>query len=105
MNPELYYWTREKSQSKAEVDFLIQLGNKVLPIEVKSGKTGTLKSLHLYMESKHLHTALRFSTNRPAIEEMNGIAPPGQALDPGGFASAAAPRGGVSRLTFPALTR
>jgi predicted AAA+ superfamily ATPase len=75
MNPELYYWTREKSQSNAEVDFLIQLGNKVLPIEVKSGKTGTLKSLHLYMESKHLHTALRFSTNRPAIEEIKSSLP------------------------------
>jgi hypothetical protein len=36
---------------------------------------------------------------------MNGIVTPGQALDPGGFASSAAPRGGVSPHTFPALSR
>ncbi len=68
MTPELYYWTREKPQSNAEVDSLVQMGNSILPIEVKSGKTGTLKSLHLYMESKQLHVALRFSTHTPAVE-------------------------------------
>ena len=36
---------------------------------------------------------------------MKGINTPGQALDPGGFASFSAPRGGVSHLAFPALAR
>jgi len=48
MHPELYYWCREKAQSNAEVDFVIQQGNSILPIEVKSGKTGTLKSLCIW---------------------------------------------------------
>lgn len=70
MHPQLYYWSREKKQSKAEVDYIIQQGASILPVEVKSGKTGTLKSLHLFMELKHLSLALRFSTNTPVVETV-----------------------------------
>ena len=70
MNPEVYHWRREKSQSSAEIDYLIQFNNEVLPIEVKSGKTGTLKSLHLFMQQKKLKQAVRFSTNTPVIEQV-----------------------------------
>lgn len=75
MNPELYYWTREKAQSNAEVDFLIQQGNTLLPIEVKSGKTGTLKSLHVFMETKQRPLALRFSTNTAVVETVTSPLP------------------------------
>jgi hypothetical protein len=75
MPPQLYYWCREKAQSNAEVDFVIQQGNSILPIEVKSGKTGTLKSLHLFMELKHLAVALRFSTNTPMVETVTSSFP------------------------------
>ena len=70
MHPQLYYWCREEKQSNAEIDFIIQQGNSILPVEVKSGKTGTLKSLHLFMELKHLSLALRFSTNTPVVETV-----------------------------------
>lgn len=49
--PELYFWSREQRNSQAEVDFLIASGSKVLPIEIKSGSSGTLKSLHLFLDS------------------------------------------------------
>ncbi|MFV0340156.1 MAG: ATP-binding protein, partial [Parachlamydiaceae bacterium] len=49
MEPELYYWHREEKGSSAEVDYLIQHHNEVVPIKVKAGATGTLKSLHLFM--------------------------------------------------------
>lgn len=75
MKPELYYWNREKPQSNAEVDFLIQQGNTLLPIEVKSGKTGTLKSLHVFMETKQRSLALRFSTNKPVVETVKSPLP------------------------------
>jgi predicted AAA+ superfamily ATPase len=75
MQPELFYWCREKPQSSAEVDYVIQLGNCPLPVEVKSGKTGTLKSLHLMMELKHLHLALRFSTHTPVVETVTSSLP------------------------------
>lgn len=46
----VFYWTREGS-SKAEVDFIIQMGNKVIPIEVKAEKNLKAKSLKVFMEN------------------------------------------------------
>ena len=40
------FWVREKKQSSAEVDFIVQSGQHIIPVEVKSGKSGTLRSLH-----------------------------------------------------------
>ncbi len=73
--PELYCWSREKAQSNAELDYVMQLSNQVMPVEVKAGKTGTLRSLHLFMEQKQLSTALRFSTHTPVVEEIVSPAP------------------------------
>jgi len=47
---KLSFWTREKRQSRAEVDFLVQHGEYVIPVEVKSGTTGTLRSLHEFVD-------------------------------------------------------
>lgn len=47
----LYYWQRETRGSSAEVDYVIQKGNQLLPIEVKAGKTMKLKSLHAFLKS------------------------------------------------------
>lgn len=53
------FWVREKKQSSAEVDFVFPYKGFLFPIEVKSGKTGTLRSLHQFVErSDHPH-ALR----------------------------------------------
>jgi hypothetical protein len=43
------FWVREKSQAPAEVDFVIQHGSLAVPIEVKAGAKGTLKSLHQFI--------------------------------------------------------
>lgn len=47
----LYYWQRETRGSSAEVDYVIQKGNHIFPLEVKSGKTMKLKSLHEFLKS------------------------------------------------------
>jgi len=47
----LYYWAREAKNSNAETDYLIEKQDQILPIEVKSGKSGSLKSLHLLLET------------------------------------------------------
>ncbi len=44
------FWVREDSQSNAEVDFIIQRQGRLIPVEVKSGKTGTLRSLHSWLD-------------------------------------------------------
>ncbi len=46
----LYYWAREAKNSTAEVDYLVARHGKVFPLEVKAGKSGSLKSLHRYLE-------------------------------------------------------
>ncbi len=56
-NAALYYWARDAKSSTAEIDYLIENNGVAVPIEVKSGRKGGLKSLHLFLEkyqkSKH----------------------------------------------------
>ncbi len=47
----LYYWHRESRSSNAEVDFLCVKKGAIIPVEVKSGTQGGMKSLHSFMES------------------------------------------------------
>ncbi|MBW2169383.1 MAG: ATP-binding protein [Deltaproteobacteria bacterium] len=60
----IHFWAREKKSSQAEVDFLTTYKGMVFPMEVKSGKSGTLKSLRLFLE-EHPGTpfGIRFSMN------------------------------------------
>jgi predicted AAA+ superfamily ATPase len=67
--PELYYWTREKAGSMAEVDYLVPHQGKVIPIEVKAGKSGKLKSLRIFLNEKKLHLGVRFSSDYPSRED------------------------------------
>jgi len=56
----MFYW--EKSgKSIAEVDYLAVRHSRVLPIEVKAGTQGGMKSLWMFMREKHLTEAVRCS--------------------------------------------
>lgn len=55
----LVFWTREKRQSSAEVDFVLPFENILVPVEVKSGKPGKLRSLQLFMDESDHDMALR----------------------------------------------
>ena len=58
---KLYYWQRLEKSSTAEVDFLAVKQSKVIPIEVKSGAAGRLRSLHLFLEQyPHISSAYIF---------------------------------------------
>lgn len=58
----LYYWVREKRGSMAEIDYVTAINGRVTPIEVKSGITGSLKSLHTFLrEKKTADYGLQFS--------------------------------------------
>jgi uncharacterized protein len=50
LDTSLYYWHRESRSSNAEVDYLIQQESDVIPVEVKSGTTGWLRSMHKFLE-------------------------------------------------------
>ena len=65
---QLYYWQREARNSSAEVDYVIQLQNNIVPIEVKSGFGKTLKSMQLFLEShSNSDYGIRFSINNYSI--------------------------------------
>lgn len=71
LEPKLYCWYREEKNSSAELDYIIQYGDKVIPVEVKAGSTGSLKSLHLFMELKKLSVALRINADFPSQTQVS----------------------------------
>lgn len=61
-NPQpLYCWHREKSGSNAEVDYVVQIGDGIFPIEVKSGEKGSMQSMRFFMEQKKVEKGIRIS--------------------------------------------
>ncbi len=58
-NTKPNFWVREKAQSSSEVDLVYPYGDKIIPIEIKSGATGTLKSLHQFMNRTSHPYAIR----------------------------------------------
>jgi uncharacterized protein len=64
---KLNYWIREAKNSNAEIDCLFQIGNSIYPVEIKAGKTGTLKSLHVYLAEKNKKTGIRLNLDAPSV--------------------------------------
>jgi len=69
--PELFYWTRETKGSSSELDYVISHKHHIIPIEVKAGKTGTLKSLHYFMAKKKHPYAVRFNTDTMSVHDID----------------------------------
>ncbi|MCP5104295.1 MAG: DUF4143 domain-containing protein, partial [bacterium] len=47
---KIAFWVREQKHSNAEVDFVVPYKHYLVPLEVKAGKTGSLRSLHQYID-------------------------------------------------------
>jgi hypothetical protein len=75
--PELHYWIREEPSASAEIDYVINHGPHIIPIEVKSGKTGSLRSLHQFMISHESPMAIRFNLDLPSLTRAEGRLPTG----------------------------
>jgi hypothetical protein len=73
------FWVREKKQSNAEVDYIIQSGQYLIPIEVKAGKTGSLRSLHQFVERSVHPFAVRL--NAGPVEKVKAVTPNGKQYD------------------------
>ena len=71
LNRELNYWLRENRSNNAEVDYVLGLNGKIIPIEIKAGATGSLKSLHQFMGEKGHDIAVRFDTGMPSTQIIN----------------------------------
>jgi uncharacterized protein len=75
---KLCFWVREERQSKAEVDFLLQYQDYAVPVETKSGKTGSLRSLHQFMDRCPHHFAARLYSGPPRVEQA--VTPAGKSF-------------------------
>lgn len=60
--PALYYWHREARNANAEVDFVVQEGPHIRPVEIKAGGSGSMQSLRLFLSEKDTDFGYRFST-------------------------------------------
>ncbi|OGV54945.1 MAG: hypothetical protein A2X45_02695 [Lentisphaerae bacterium GWF2_50_93] len=80
-DPELHYWSREKRQSSAEVDYVLSQGNQIIPVEVKAGKTGRLKSLHAFLKEKKRKFGIRFNSDLPSLLDTAAVLPTEESID------------------------
>lgn len=71
----LFFWHRESKNANAEVDYVVQFRNMVLPIEVKSGVKGSMKSLRIMMDEKQLSLGVRTSEENFGTLEQVRIIP------------------------------
>lgn len=62
----LHYWLRGGKSDNAEVDFLWAYGKNIIPLEVKAGASGRLRSLNELCRAKSFSYGIRFDTNLPS---------------------------------------
>ena len=65
----LNFWVRDKKQASSEVDLVQQVGDKIIPIEIKSGATGSLKSLHQFVDRSSHPYAVRIYAGKFEVIE------------------------------------
>ena len=79
--PSLYYWAREAKGAAAEIDYLMTRGQRIVPVEVKAGTTGSLRSLHQFLREKQRDFALRFNADSPSLILDSKRLPDGAPID------------------------
>lgn len=58
---EMCHWRREKRGSTAEIDYLIELSGRIVPVEVKANVQGGMKSMHMFMNEKRIDFGIKIS--------------------------------------------
>lgn len=71
---ELKFWTRENKDANAEVDYLYEYEGMILPVEVKLGASGRLRSLHSFIDLAEHNIGIRVSSNYFSVENFKTIA-------------------------------
>ena len=69
-SPELHYWLRHARRGNAEIDYVISHRDWIVPIEVKAGRSGSLKSLLQFVHEKRPPLAVRFDANPPSVQAV-----------------------------------
>jgi predicted AAA+ superfamily ATPase len=71
----LYYWHREAQNSNAELDYIIQKGSQIVPIEVKSGTKGSMQSMFIFLREKKQPLGIRLSLEPFSSYELVQVVP------------------------------
>jgi predicted AAA+ superfamily ATPase len=61
LKKELFYWHREAKSSNAEVDYLLEIGSEIVPLEVKSSGSGSMHSMRMFLKEKNIKRGIRVS--------------------------------------------
>ncbi|GEP96380.1 ATP-binding protein [Chitinophaga cymbidii] len=69
----LNFWVRQKVDATAEIDFVVQYDGLIIPVEVKSGASGTLRSLHVFMDAAPHDIAVRLYSGNIRIDQVTTI--------------------------------
>ena len=72
-NANLHFWVRETSRANAEVDYLVSTSFGLVPVEVKAGTAGTLKSLHQYLQRSGTKLGLRLYSGEWTDEQHDVV--------------------------------
>ena len=99
-NRQLTYWLREGRASNAEVDYVADFSGQIVPIEVKAGRTGTLKSLHQFVAEKRVPLAVRFHVEQPEVQTVNAQAKRKDGVQPVQYQLLSLPLYLVERLPY-----
>lgn len=67
--PTLFYWQRDGGRP-GEIDFLIQIDDFIVPVELKAGAAGAMKSLHQFTHDKGFEFAVRVDRNPPTVQDV-----------------------------------
>ncbi len=73
LSNDLYFWAREKTDSSAEVDFVLPFRSKLIPVEVKAGSIGKLRSLHQFIENAPHALAVRVYQGEYLLQKAKTI--------------------------------
>lgn len=75
----VFHWRREGGRA-GEIDYLLEVDGRILPVEVKSGAAGSMKSLHQFMHDKRLPLAIRLDRNPPTLQNIDLATTLGQSV-------------------------
>jgi predicted AAA+ superfamily ATPase len=68
-----HFWVRDKKQSDAEVDYLVSYNDLLIPVEIKAGKTGKLRSLMEFVDASPHPFAVRIYSGELSIDKIKTI--------------------------------
>ncbi|MDX9906454.1 MAG: AAA family ATPase [Bacteroidales bacterium] len=69
----LNFWTREESGTQSELDFVYPYRDMLIPIEVKSGTSGKLRSLHQFIDRAPHSWSVRFYTGKTSVQDAKTL--------------------------------